>query len=219
MEEIHWKIVQTKRSIDDVKTALEGNNIFEFLYEPYELYRDKRKRAQIEFLKEVVFELKRDFNKEFAHLEKLKNDHIFAIGEKNEQIKDLLENLGENTNIEKFVPDPIENPQHIFDIDEKLEIHCERVLNAAQRAEMEEIERKRLEKEALLQGDNLGQRGLKVMLGGNELVFKKEKGKLDEELVREDWMNRPAEEMNDDEKQRLKDFEQRVADSKEKQRK
>ena len=45
MEEIHWRIVQTKRSIDDLKTALESNNIFEVIYESYELYRDKRKRA------------------------------------------------------------------------------------------------------------------------------------------------------------------------------
>ena len=56
---------------------------------------------------------------------------------------------------------------------------------------MEEAERKRLEKLALLEGDNIGQRGLQKMLGGNELVFKKEKSKLDEDLVREDWMNKP----------------------------
>ena len=93
MEEIHWKIIQTQRSIDDIKSALENPNIFDLLYEPYDLFRDKRKRAQIEFLKEVVFELKRDFNKEFAQLEKYKNDHIFAISEKNEQIRDLLESL------------------------------------------------------------------------------------------------------------------------------
>ncbi len=84
MEEIHWKIVQFQRSIDDIKAGLETNNIYEVLYEPYELYRDKRKRTQIEFLKEVVFELKRDFNKEFEQLEKYKNDHIFSISEKNE---------------------------------------------------------------------------------------------------------------------------------------
>lgn len=69
MEEIHWKIIQTKRTIDDLKASLESQNIFEMLYEPYDLYRDKRKRCQIEFLKEVVFELKRDFNKEFTNLE------------------------------------------------------------------------------------------------------------------------------------------------------
>ena len=72
---------------------------------------------------------------------------------------------------------------------------------------------------ALLEGDNMGMRGLKRMIGGNELIFKKEKNKLDEELVREEWMNRPVEDMTEEEKQRLKEFEQRVADSREKQRK
>ena len=219
MEEIHWRIVQTKRSIDDIKAALEGNSAFELIYEPYELYKDSRKRAQIEFLKQVVFELKRDFNGEFEQLEKYKGDQLFAIQEKNEQIRDLLENLNEPIELETFPEDPEETPEHIFEIDEATEIHCERVYTAAQRAEMEEAERKRLEKEALLQGDNLGQRGLKRMLGGNELVFKKEKNKLDEELVREEWMNKPLDDMNEDEKQRLKEFEQRVADQKEKQRK
>lgn len=84
MEEIHWRIIQTKRSIDDLKVAVETGAIFEMLYEPYDLYRDKRKRAQIEFLKEVVFELKRDFNKEFEQLEEYKGAHKFNIGEKNE---------------------------------------------------------------------------------------------------------------------------------------
>ena len=65
---------------------------------------------------------------------------------------------------------------------------------------MAEAERKRAEKEALLQGDNVGMRGLTEMLGGNELTFRKEKNKLDEELVREEWMNKPEEEMNEDEK-------------------
>ena len=130
-----------------------------------------------------------------------------------------MESLNEPIELESFPVHPEETPEHIFQINEATEIECERVYTAAQRAEMEEAERKRLEKEALLQGDNLGQRGLKQMLGGNELVFKKEKNKLDEELVREEWMNKPLDDMNEDEKQRLKEFEQRVADSKEKQRK
>lgn len=219
MEEIHWRIIQTKRSVDDLKVAIETGAIFEMLYEPYDLYRDKRKRAQIEFLKEVIFELKRDFNKEFEQLEKYKGDHKFNIGEKNEQIRDLLENLKEPIILEKFEQDLAERPDHIFEIDEATEIAVERYYNAKQRAEMEEAERRRQEKEALLQGDNVGMRGLQAMLGGNELVFKKEKNKMDEELVREEWMNKPEEEMNEDEKQRLREFEQRVKDSIEKQRK
>ena len=45
MEEIHWRIIQTKRSVDDLKAAIETGAIFEMLYEPYDLYRDKRKRC------------------------------------------------------------------------------------------------------------------------------------------------------------------------------
>lgn len=63
------------------------------LYEPFELFTDVRKRNQIELIKEVVFELKRDYNKEFVDLEKFKEDQGFAIKEKNEAITELLENL------------------------------------------------------------------------------------------------------------------------------
>ena len=189
------------------------------MYEPYDLYCDKRKRTQIELIKEIIFELKRDFNKEFELLEKHKNDHIFTIGEKNDQIKDLLENLKEPINIEKFQVAPEEKPDHIFELNEATEINVERFLTKEQREELEEIERKQQEREALLQGDNVGQRGLVRMLGGNELIFKKEKNKIDEELVREDWMNKPETDLTDEEKQKLKDFEQRVKDSFEKQKK
>lgn len=48
-------------------------------------------------------------------------------------------------------------------------------------------------------------RGLTIMMKG-ELTFKKEKNLLEMEYVREDWMNKPDEEMNDDERQRLKEF-------------
>ncbi len=39
---------------------------------------------QIELLREVIFELKRDFNKEFDGLERFKEDQLFLIKEKNE---------------------------------------------------------------------------------------------------------------------------------------
>ena len=150
MEEIHWKIVQTKRTIDELRAAIESQNIFEMIYEPYDLYCDKRKRTQIELLKEIIFELKRDFNKEFEVLEKHKNDHIFTIGEKNDQIKDLLENLKEPINIENFQTALEEKPEHIFELNEKTEINVERFLTKEQREELEEIERKQQEREALL---------------------------------------------------------------------
>ena len=63
-------------------------------------------------------------------------------------------------------------------------------------------------------------RGLKTMLGGTELIMKKEKNKLQEELVREDWMNTKKEEdMTEDEKQRFAEQIQKEKDLIEKQRK
>ena len=58
-----------------------------------------------------------------------------------------------------------------------------------------------------MKGDNVGQRGLKTMLGGTELILKKDKGNIETELIREDWMNKPVEEMTNEEQEKLKEFE------------
>jgi hypothetical protein len=55
-----------------MKKVLDKPNIWDLIYESYELYTDTRKRMQIGLLKEVIFELKRDFNSEFDALEKFK---------------------------------------------------------------------------------------------------------------------------------------------------
>ena len=58
MEELHWKVVQTKRDLEELKTLIEkpgSMDIFDLLYEPFELYTVKRKRVQIELLRECVF--------------------------------------------------------------------------------------------------------------------------------------------------------------------
>jgi hypothetical protein len=57
------------------------------------------------------------------------------------------------------------------------------------------------------------------MMGGTELNLKKDKATLDQELVREDWMNKPFDDMTDDEKTKFKEFEQKEKEFKEKQRK
>ena len=45
MEELHWKVVQTRREMDELKAAIEAPNMFDLLYEPFELHTVKRKRA------------------------------------------------------------------------------------------------------------------------------------------------------------------------------
>ena len=68
MEEMHWKVSFERHPLDQFKERINEANVMELLYEPYELYTDVRKRNQIELIKAAVFELKRDFNKEFIAL-------------------------------------------------------------------------------------------------------------------------------------------------------
>jgi len=99
------------------------------------------------------------------------------------------------------------------------EIRVEKYYTKEERAAQDAERKRQEEREAALKGDNVGQRGLKTMLGGTELNLKKDKGGEAQELVREDWMNKPFDDMSDDEKAKFKEFEQKEKEFKEKQRK
>jgi hypothetical protein len=47
MEEIHWKVVYQERELEDLKAALNADpvNIYDLLYDAFELYTDQRKRT------------------------------------------------------------------------------------------------------------------------------------------------------------------------------
>lgn len=93
MEETHWKIslleAFKKVQNEDLKKTFDNLNPYDLLYGAFELYTGKRKRTQVEILKAVVFELKRDFNKEFLQLEIKKAECKDNIREKSEAIKEL----------------------------------------------------------------------------------------------------------------------------------
>jgi hypothetical protein len=94
MEETHWKVslleAFKKVQNEDLRKTFDSMNPYDLMYSAFELYTGKRKRTQIEILKAVVFELKRDFNKEFIQLEIKKSEYKDNIKEKNDQIRELL---------------------------------------------------------------------------------------------------------------------------------
>jgi hypothetical protein len=67
-------------------------------------------------------------------------------------------------------------------------------------------QRKKDEAEARLKSDNVGRRGLKAMYGGTELIMKIDKGGGEQELEREEWMNKPEDDMNEEEKIKYTEF-------------
>ena len=209
MEEIHWKVSFIKlfnKVGEDLKKTFENLNAYDILYDAFDLYTNKRKRTQIEIIKKVVFELKTDFNKEFYDLENKKIDYSMLIKEKNERIREILYNLKESDkDVEEVEKHLLEIPGHILEIDEK-EVPGVKYLTKEERAIKDEEERKAREREEALKGDNVQQRGLKSMMGGNELNLKKDKNLLENPYEMEDWMSKPEDQMNDDEKARFREF-------------
>jgi hypothetical protein len=113
----------------------------------------------------------------------------------------------------------LEKPELILEIDDS-EVPGIRYLTKEERAIKEEEERKIREREEALKGDNVQQRGLKTMIGGNELNLKKDKNKNETTLEMEDWMlTKAVEQMNEDEKARFEDFKRRKKELEEKQQK
>jgi hypothetical protein len=133
-------------------------------------------------------------------------------------IQELLDNLKQTEELFEPKPHELETPDTILKVDPS-EIRVEKYYTKEERAAQEAERKRQEEREAALKGDNVGQRGLKTMLGGTELNLKKDKGGEAQELVREDWMNKPFDDMSDDEKAKFKEFEQKEKEFKEKQRK
>lgn len=149
MEEMYWSVKYALQTLDDLKRKLDHPNIWDLIYEAFDLYTNPRKRMQIELLREVIFELKRDYNKEFEALEKFKEDSLFTIKEKNEMIKELLNNLKQEEEIFEPQPHVLENPDSIFEVKEE-EITVEKFLTKEERAKLEEERKKQEERERAL---------------------------------------------------------------------
>jgi len=223
MEEMYWKIESQRKQVDAIQKILnlkpeEGPAISDLIYEPYELSADGKKINQIELLKGFVYELKKEFNKKFTKLRDDKETTLGNISEKNETIKELLENLQYEEELFSHTEHPLEDPENILVVNDD-EIKVERYLTATERAEKAEAERKEAERLAKLQGDNVGQRGVKAMMGG-VLNLKKDKGGMgDLDALMEDWMKKPEDDMTDEEKVKFKEFKQKEKEFKDKQRK
>jgi cilia- and flagella-associated protein 43 len=117
----------------------------------------------------------------------------------------LLENLQQTGDLFNPVKHILENPNSILEVDVK-DIKAEKYLTPEEKAKIEEERKMEEDRLKALEGDNVGQRGLKVMMNG-VCEMKKEKNIMQLELVREEWMNKSVADMSEEEKLKLKEFE------------
>ncbi|KAJ3322393.1 Cilia- and flagella-associated protein 43 [Boothiomyces sp. JEL0866] len=185
-----------------------------FLYEDAELTTKESRRIQTFILGECILDIKESFLKKFKDMCKTKQDDISKIEEKNERITAILSQLQIQEKIFHPEFDEDEVPESIMEVKDS-EVTVERFLTAD---ELKKLEAKRLKEEEWqrLQGeDNSRQRALIQMMGGKLEDRKDQEEK--EEVVKPEWMNKPKEEMTEEEKKLLKEFEKKMAIFKEEQ--
>jgi len=195
--------------------------LIDLLYHPVMLRTPVQKRRQVHLLKSLVQEMKVSFNKRFEELYKLKIGEMDKIDSKHERINEIVSELGSEKTFEKPHWASSEQPENVLEVteDEMTKVPYETEAMKRKRKAAEE-ERRRREAEAAK--DDIGGRALQDMMGGT-LEGKKAVNPLAMELVREEWMDELTfEEMSEEQRAELEEFEQKQKDmieEKEKQRK
>jgi uncharacterized protein involved in tolerance to divalent cations len=183
------------------------SNYEELLYNPFDLVTNERKRIQIFILEEIIIDIKEQFNKKFDENVKLKNDIISKIEEKNERIQSIKEELEIEEEIFQPTLDNDEIPDSCLKLDES-EIKAEKYLTEEEKKKLEEkrlIEEQRL-KEKL--EDNWQERALSEMMDG-VLIDKNDNDKK-LQIEKPECMNKPKEELTEDEIKQIKEYEKKV---------
>jgi len=209
---------------DTAATAKTGENAFsdqKFLYEPFELLTNARRRLQVHILQALAAEYRQSFNELFKKCQGDKKDIINQIKEKVTRTRAILGEL----QIEEKVPEPelhdSEDHEAVLNVKDK-EIKVEKWLSPEERKAIEDARLKEEERLRQLRENDAGQRALNQMMGGT-LKTKKDLSALEITLDKEPWMDEiPEDEMTEVQLAALKDFrekEKTLADEQDKYRK
>lgn len=126
------------------------------------------------------------------------------INEKNKRITEIFEELKRPVELVTAKKNILENPEKVLKVDPS-EIGFKRYLS---REEKERLEKERLKEEErlrLLAQDDAGQRALGKMMSGT--LEEKKESVLEVVIEREKWMDKPIDDMSEDEKMKLKEYE------------
>lgn len=169
--------------------------IWDFLYSQLELYSNNQKRNQIIMIQNIIHSIKEEFNIEFELASKQRMQQIESIVEKNKRMLEIQTDL--KMNLEEFwmKKNVMEQPESVLEVTAE-EVGMKRYLSREEKKRVEHERLKEEQRQLELQKDDAGIRALKMMMGGT--LAEKKETPLTETLEREDWMDKPVEEMDDD---------------------
>lgn len=204
--------------------AKKGEQVYndqKYLYEPFELLSNSRRRLQIHLLQALAVEYRQAFNDLFTKCQGEKRGVLEQIKEKVSRTKSILNELA----IQEDVPEPQthdhEDDQAVLNVKDR-EIKAEKWISPEERKVMEEAQRKEEERQRLLRENDAGTRALNQMMGGT-LKTKKDLTALEITLDKEAWMDEiPEDDLSELQLVALKEFrekEKALADEQDKYRK
>lgn len=176
------------------------------LYNSFELFTDNAKRNQIVMMKHMMLRIKETFNREFEKVMKLRQNQNEIINDKNKRIEEICEELKKTSEVVRGRKNILESNESVLEVSPS-EIPFKRYLSKEER---EKAEKERLREEERLRKlaeDDSSLRALQKMMGGT--LEEKKTSVLEVTMEREKWMDKPADEMSEEEKSKLKEFEQK----------
>ncbi|KAL7990626.1 hypothetical protein Chor_014056 [Crotalus horridus] len=152
-------------------SAMYGGNT-SLLYNQLELHTREEKISQIILLRDIIYNVKSAFNKDFDSVARMKELEISRVKEKNIRISQILNQLDIKEEI--WVPTLTDNekPERALVVQES-EIKVEMYLTPVQKAKNKIMARIEYKRRLAAQGDNARERGLMDMMNG-VLEIKKE---------------------------------------------
>eukprot|EP01028_Stygiella_incarcerata_P006994 TRINITY_DN284_c0_g1_i1.p1 TRINITY_DN284_c0_g1~~TRINITY_DN284_c0_g1_i1.p1 ORF type:complete len:1547 (-),score=503.49 TRINITY_DN284_c0_g1_i1:1400-6040(-) len=174
-------------------------------YEKYDLYAPSRRRMHMKMLEHEIRERKENYNSSFSKLQDRKHQVVAMIEEKNKRILEIAEELGEPC-------DDLFHPMFADDemADSILQVHdheivVEKVLSEEEKAEIARKEAEETAARAARQDEDAVERALLDMMDGK--LEKPQEKEFDHEMERPEWMNKPSDEMTEDELEEVARFE------------
>mmetsp|Transcript_5523 Transcript_5523/g.20760 ORF Transcript_5523/g.20760 Transcript_5523/m.20760 type:complete len:1827 (-) Transcript_5523:1768-7248(-) len=185
------------------------------LYNKFDLYTRQRKVTQMWLLHGQIQQLKRNFNTTFKDVQDLKVTVLNKIDRVNSHIVDIVDDLEYDPNEYIYNVEKVNN--NILEVKDE-EVDAEKWVDPEENARREEEE---LRKRAALENSKEGviiERALQMMMDGRLEDKSKKKAGVDE-IPKPACLEKPAEELTDQEKKQIVEYEKAVKELEEEETK
>ncbi|XP_062989315.1 cilia- and flagella-associated protein 43 [Elgaria multicarinata webbii] len=203
------KIEEEEEKVDVLvgSLSLQYGGDTSILYHQLDLHTREEKISQIILLRDIIYNVKSAFNKDFDSVTRMKEMEIARVKERNMRISEILQQLEIQEEI--WVPTLTDNekPERALTVLES-EIKVEKYLTPVQKAKEKIMARIEYKRRLAAQGENARERGLMDMMNG--VLEIKEEDILKMEIPAPAFASKQEALWNEDEKKIYKEYEKKV---------